>query len=212
MKVGKPLSNLYITQEFGDTTFAKTHRSWYRVYGGIHGGVDYRAGAKDFVYAIWDGEVTCKVNKGFGKHIYLLSENGRYMAIYAHLSLFKVGTGRKVSKGQIIGKAGSSGTVTGPHLHMEFRDLLKGDTIKEQIFDPHFHIIKGKLENDIMISKGELIKILGRFVGVDYKESDKDFQAHLNNPNLDRMLDGFFSAYYNKILKEILDVLNKLGR
>ena len=57
---------------------------------------------------------------GYGNLIVLQHENG-YTTRYAHLSRFKVKRGQKVREGQEIGRAGSTGVSTGPHLHFEVR-------------------------------------------------------------------------------------------
>lgn len=63
-------------------------------------------------YAGWSG--------GYGRLIRINHGNGFY-TYYAHLSAMFVTPGDKVSAGQYIGKAGSSGNSTGPHLHFEIR-------------------------------------------------------------------------------------------
>ena len=43
------------------------------------------------------------------------------MTLYMHLSKFKVREGQKVSRGQLLGRSGATGRVTGPHLHLALR-------------------------------------------------------------------------------------------
>jgi murein DD-endopeptidase MepM/ murein hydrolase activator NlpD len=53
----------------------------------------------------------------------------RLFSLYFHLSEFLVETGDRVKKGQLIGKVGRSGRVTGPHLHL-------GTRVEGLSFDP----------------------------------------------------------------------------
>ncbi len=57
---------------------------------------------------------------GYGIHIIVDHENG-YETIYAHLSKALVKRGERISQGQIIGRMGATGRVTGVHLHFEVR-------------------------------------------------------------------------------------------
>lgn len=57
-------------------------------------------------------------NTGYGNMILLNHGNGA-VTRYAHLSAFAVAVGNSVSKGQLIGRIGSTGNSTGPHLHFE---------------------------------------------------------------------------------------------
>ncbi|MCI0680074.1 peptidoglycan DD-metalloendopeptidase family protein [bacterium] len=59
-------------------------------------------------------------NGGYGNYIVIKHANNT-QTLYAHLSTINVGEGDRVGAGQAIGAVGSSGRVTGPHLHFEIR-------------------------------------------------------------------------------------------
>jgi murein DD-endopeptidase MepM/ murein hydrolase activator NlpD len=56
----------------------------------------------------------------YGKYIVVGHADG-WKTYYAHLNSFNVSVGQKVSTGTLIGKVGSTGGSTGPHLHYEQR-------------------------------------------------------------------------------------------
>jgi murein DD-endopeptidase MepM/ murein hydrolase activator NlpD len=56
----------------------------------------------------------------YGKYIVIGHAEG-WKTYYAHLNSFNVSVGQKVSTGTLIGKVGSTGGSTGPHLHYEQR-------------------------------------------------------------------------------------------
>jgi murein DD-endopeptidase MepM/ murein hydrolase activator NlpD len=56
----------------------------------------------------------------YGKYI-VVRHSGGWKTYYAHLDSFNVSVGQGVSTGTIIGKVGSTGGSTGPHLHYEQR-------------------------------------------------------------------------------------------
>lgn len=91
---------------------------------GYHKGTDFAVPIGTNVYAAAAGKViavqTTEGTNDFGLHVKLDHGNG-YETIYAHLSQVLVKIGDEVQKGQLIGKSGESGRVTGPHLHFEVR-------------------------------------------------------------------------------------------
>ncbi|MEZ4868415.1 MAG: peptidoglycan DD-metalloendopeptidase family protein [Caldilineaceae bacterium] len=61
-------------------------------------------------------------NQGYGLFV-VIDHNIDYVTLYAHLSEINVEVGQVVAQGQAIGKVGSTGNSTGPHLHFEIRDF-----------------------------------------------------------------------------------------
>jgi len=86
-----------------------------------HNGEDIAAEAGTPVVASNDGVVRLTVEHYFsGKGVYLDHGLGLY-SMYFHLSELLVREGEQVTRGQIIGRVGASGRVTGPHLHWGIR-------------------------------------------------------------------------------------------
>jgi murein DD-endopeptidase MepM/ murein hydrolase activator NlpD len=85
-----------------------------------HPGYDLAAPKGTPVYAADSGyvEVVGWDNSGYGNMILLNHGNG-FVTRYAHLSAFNVEAGQSVKKGDLIGRVGSTGHSTGPHLHFE---------------------------------------------------------------------------------------------
>ena len=98
----------------------------------MHSGLDFRSETGSPVRATASGTVeTAGWNGGYGKLVEIDHGNG-YSTRYGHLSEIDVKPGQQVKIGQIIGKVGSTGRSTGPHLHYETR--IDGDAVDPQKF------------------------------------------------------------------------------
>ena len=83
----------------------------------MHFGLDIANSTGTKIKAAGDGVVTFSGYKaGWGRMV-MISHGYGYVTQYAHCSTILVKEGQKVSKGDIIAKCGTSGRVTGPHLH-----------------------------------------------------------------------------------------------
>lgn len=117
----KPLTHSFISQGFGCTTVvieqfdaACPSRHW-------HSGVDLVASMGTPVFAIASGTATVIHSAtGYGLHI-LIAHGSGISSLYGHLSEVDVVDGEDVVAGEVIGRVGSSGNSTGPHLHFEIR-------------------------------------------------------------------------------------------
>ncbi|WP_270996104.1 peptidoglycan DD-metalloendopeptidase family protein [Listeria seeligeri] len=66
---------------------------------------------------------------GYGNVILIEHAKNKEWTLYAHQSKLLVKPGQKVKKGEVIGKVGSTGQSTGPHLHFEIRKEKMGGQI-----------------------------------------------------------------------------------
>lgn len=110
-----PLNFSYISSNFNPKRF---HPVQKRIK--AHRGIDYAAPTGTPVYAAGDGLVTrSSYNKYNGNHVFIKHPSG-IVTKYLHFNKRKVKKGQRVRQGQTIGTVGSTGMVTGAHLHYEF--------------------------------------------------------------------------------------------
>jgi murein DD-endopeptidase MepM/ murein hydrolase activator NlpD len=141
--MANPVPGYRITTPFGKPG------SWAA---GKHTGVDYGAPAGTPVVAARPGRVIHTGWGGYGQAygLHVIVEAGGQTDLYAHLSATAVKVGQRIKVGERIGKVGTTGNSTGPHLHFEVRDAPHGyydftnpaDVIK----DDKVHIWLGRLE------------------------------------------------------------------
>lgn len=115
------------------------NQGWKYSDGSQHNGIDLKAAVATPVYAAEDGYVSTvqywdrktkdvRSMKSYGNMVDITHNQYKNKSLktrYAHLNTILVTTRESVKAGQIIGYSGSTGNVTGPHLHFE---VLWGDT------------------------------------------------------------------------------------
>lgn len=93
----------------------------------MHTGLDFRSDVGDPVHATAAGTVTtARWNGGYGKMVEVDHGNG-LTTRYGHMSEIDVREGQSIKIGQVVGRVGSTGRSTGPHLHYETR--VDGDAV-----------------------------------------------------------------------------------
>lgn len=110
-----PLNFSYISSSFNPR---RMHPVLKRIR--PHNGIDYYAPPGTPVYSAGDGTVIRSAySKANGHHVFVKHANS-IVTKYLHFTKRTVKQGQKVKQGQTIGTVGSTGLVTGPHLHYEF--------------------------------------------------------------------------------------------
>jgi murein DD-endopeptidase MepM/ murein hydrolase activator NlpD len=85
-----------------------------------HNGIDYGAKIGTPVMSAGDGKVIASAYNNLNGHYVFVQHGERYVTKYLHLSKRLVKNGQRVKQGELIGRVGATGRVTGPHLHYEF--------------------------------------------------------------------------------------------
>ena len=124
LPVANPLPGATITSSFGSRIDPFNRRSAF------HAGIDFRAARGTPVRASGNGRIIHAGRKGgYGLMVEIDHGNG-ITTRYAHLSRILVKQGEKVKAGDTVGKVGSTGRSTGPHLHYEVRRHKKATNPK----------------------------------------------------------------------------------
>ncbi|MFD7608000.1 M23 family metallopeptidase [Streptomyces mirabilis] len=106
-----PTSSYTLTSRFGDAG-----SMWSS---GYHTGLDFAAPTGTLIKAIHSGTITEAGWAGsYGYRTILTLDDGTELW-FCHQSSISVSVGQKVATGDVIGRVGATGNVTGPHLHLE---------------------------------------------------------------------------------------------
>lgn len=126
-----PLKFSTITSKFTPRRFHPVQKLWK-----AHKGTDYAAphGADIMTTASGVVELT-GYTAGNGNYV-KVKHNGTYATQYLHMSKILVKRGQHVSQGQVIGKVGSTGLATGPHVCYRFwKNGVQVDPLAQKIQD-----------------------------------------------------------------------------
>lgn len=144
-----PLKNYIVTQRFNETiTDSKGHT-----------GIDLYQPVGTPIYAADGGDILAagQINNSYGNSAYgncvLIDHKNGYYTFYAHMDTVKVKTGMSVIQGAVIGTVGTTGNVTGPHLHFEVRTNPIWN--RKNFIDPESVL---KIENSTPIKQNEKTK------------------------------------------------------
>lgn len=117
-----PLKKYYVGAGWGHSSGPHAGRH--------HNGFDFAARSGTPIYSVTDGKVVmARSYYGYGNLVIIRTPSGNRV-LYAHQSRIKVKRGQPVKAGQVIGRVGSTGHSTGPHLHFETRSA------RDRAFDP----------------------------------------------------------------------------
>jgi hypothetical protein len=87
----------------------------------MHQGLDLAAPEGTEVYAVRDGEVVELGTDPIYGNFIIIRHGETWASLYGHLSKFEIALRSRVRSGTLIGRVGSTGQSTGPHLHFELR-------------------------------------------------------------------------------------------
>ncbi|MFI1758895.1 transglycosylase family protein [Streptomyces sp. NPDC020571] len=120
-KAGKATTHRAVVAPVDAATGTPYHQAGSSWSKGYHTGVDFPVPTGTSVKSVAAGRVVSAGWGGsYGYQVVVRHADGRYSQ-YAHLSAISVKNGQSVGVGQRLGRSGSTGNVTGPHLHFEVR-------------------------------------------------------------------------------------------
>ena len=115
LPLSTPMSKGSITSRFG------VRSDPFRRRPAMHTGIDFRAPSGQPARATAAGKVISAGYEGGYGNMVVIDHGGGITTRFAHLSQITAKKGQSVAKGDVVGKTGSTGRSTGPHLHYEIR-------------------------------------------------------------------------------------------
>jgi murein DD-endopeptidase MepM/ murein hydrolase activator NlpD len=137
-----PVGGFVLTSPFGDRISPFTNKVDF------HSGLDLAAREGTPVLATGSGRVVFAGRFPLSRNVrwwrygnvVVLSHDGRYLTIYAHLEEISVRRGQQLMRGELLGTVGNTGWSTSPHLHYEVR-VVNDDEDEPVPVDPRIYIL-----------------------------------------------------------------------
>ena len=131
LPISHPLPSGRLSSRFGIRKDPFLHRM------AMHSGIDFAERYGKPIRAAGAGTVTFSGRKSGYGILVEVDHGGGVVSRYAHMSKALASKGDKVNKGTIVGKVGSTGRSTGPHLHFETR-------VRGKAVDPAAFLLAGR--------------------------------------------------------------------
>ena len=125
-----PVGGYHLTGRFGASS---------GMWSSTHTGLDFAAAEGAEIRSVGPGVVTQTASDGaFGNKTVVRLDDGTVLW-YCHQSEFAAEKGQRLAPGDLIGYVGSTGNVTGPHLHLEVHPG-GGEPIDPEAWLPEHHL------------------------------------------------------------------------
>jgi len=125
-----PVTGYHLTGRFGQTS---------GLWSSTHTGLDFAAPEGVKIRSIAPGVVTAaSFDSSFGNKTVVRLDDGTVLW-YCHQSAFGVKVGQRLAAGDLLGYVGSTGNVTGPHLHLEVHPG-GGNPVDPETWLPQHHL------------------------------------------------------------------------
>jgi hypothetical protein len=196
--MGAPLSKLDPATTHGVAAYGNNGE----VLTTSHRGIDYKASEGTPVYAVADGRVIefrkdwkkTMTNSTYGNYVRLdhgkNSKGKTVETVYAHLkSVFVSKIGDTVKKGQMIGKTGKTGRVSGPHLHYEV--FVDGKSTNPDTVKDIGQSTNSALDKSQMAATSSMFSALSNLFSGDMQTMQSGLQSLMSAINPGGMGTGF---------------------
>lgn len=159
-----PLDYFRISSKFSPKRFHPVQRRWK-----AHKGTDYAAAHGTPIKTTAAGVVERTGYTAGNGNFVKVKHNSTYSTQYLHMSKILVRRGQRVSQGQVIGKVGSTGLATGPHVCYRFwKNGVQVDPLSQKF--PNTEPMNAKLKPRFMKEMAPLKKELDSIATVAFKK------------------------------------------